>query len=66
MSKWLVLALLALPGCASYQTTARLYAERGQHELAVFYLAGHFHSHGEKAKADLVLGIQNALRIHRR
>jgi hypothetical protein len=55
--------LLAATGCATYLSTAHDYASHGRHELAVYYLAGHYRTQqDDDAKAELVRGVQAALR----
>ena len=57
------LAILAAGGCASHLKTARQYAAHGKHEMAVYYLGGHYRTHhGPEAKAELVRGTENAIR----
>ena len=57
------LSILAAGGCASHLKTARQYAAHGKHEMAVYYLGGHYRTHhGPEAKAELVRGTENAIR----
>jgi len=58
-----ILGLLILAaGCTSQLKTARQYSALGKHEMAVYYLGGHYRTHRDEpeAKAELVRGIENA------
>lgn len=55
--------MMAAGGCASHLKTARQYSTLGKHEMAVYYLGGHYRTNrGPEAKAELVRGTENALR----
>ena len=59
----IILGLLILAaGCASHLKTARHYSAVGRHEMAVYYLGGHYRTHRDDpgAKAELIRGVENA------
>ncbi len=59
-----ILGLVVLAaGCASHLKTARQYSALGKHEMAVYYLGGHYRTHRDdpEAKAELVRGVENAI-----
>lgn len=54
--------LILAAGCTSNLKTARHYSALGKHELAVYYLGGHYRAHRDpEAKVELVRGLENAV-----